>query len=53
MDQHDLKEMVRARYGGIAETASVAESCCAPAASCCGPATDPSSCIRRSVSTSR
>src|SRR5208282_3369327 len=32
MDQHDLKEMVRARYGGIAETASAAdaESCGAP-----------------------
>jgi len=43
MDQHDLKEMVRARYGGIAETASGTESCCAPAASCCGPATDPDS----------
>lgn len=43
MDQHDLKEMVRARYGGIAETASGAESCCAPAVSCCGPATDPGS----------
>ena len=43
MDQHDLKEMVRARYGGIAETASGPESCCAPAVSCCGPATDPGS----------
>ena len=38
MDQHDLKEMVRARYGGIAQAANSAESCCAPAASCCGPA---------------
>jgi arsenite methyltransferase len=38
MDQHDLKEMVRARYGGIAQAANTAESCCAPAASCCGPA---------------
>src|SRR6201988_1270240 len=44
MYQPDLKEMVRARYGGIAETASGTESCCAPsAASCCGPATDPDS----------
>src|SRR5216684_10934 len=43
MDQHDLKDMVRARYGGIAEAASGAESCCAPAASCCGPSTDPGS----------
>jgi SAM-dependent methyltransferase len=43
MDQHDLKEMVRARYGGIAEAASGAESCCAPAVSCCAPSTDPDS----------
>ena len=42
MDQHDLKEMVRTRYGGIAQAASGAESCCGPAASCCSPAaTDP------------
>ena len=40
MDQHDLKEMVRARYGGIAQSANSVESCCVPAASCCGPATD-------------
>jgi arsenite methyltransferase len=32
MDEQAVKEMVRARYGGIAEAAS----CCAPAASCCG-----------------
>jgi arsenite methyltransferase len=43
MDQHDLKEMVRTRYGGIAETGSGAESCCTPAVSCCGSATDPDS----------
>ena len=44
MDQHDLKEMVRARYGGIAQAANSVESCCAPAASCCGSvATDPDS----------
>jgi SAM-dependent methyltransferase len=36
MDEHAQKELVRARYGGIAEAASGA-SCCAPAAtSCCG-----------------
>jgi ubiquinone/menaquinone biosynthesis C-methylase UbiE len=44
MDQHDLKEMVRARYSGIAQATSGTEICCAPAASCCGPAaTDPDS----------
>ena len=42
MDQHAQKELVRARYGGIAEAASSA-SCCAPAASCCGPTADPNS----------
>src|SRR5215471_11310129 len=40
MDQQALKELVRARYGGIAEAAGAA-SCCAPASSCCGPTTDP------------
>src|SRR5436305_10674809 len=35
MDNAQIKEMVRARYGGIAEAASAA-SCCAPASSCCG-----------------
>jgi arsenite methyltransferase len=44
MDDVQIKEMVRARYGGIAEAASAAEGCCAPAAaSCCGPAADPNS----------
>ena len=43
MDEVQIKEMVRARYGGIAEAASAAESCCAPAASCCGPTADPNS----------
>jgi ubiquinone/menaquinone biosynthesis C-methylase UbiE len=39
MDDAQIKEMVRARYGGIAAKASEA-SCCAPAASsCCGPET--------------
>jgi SAM-dependent methyltransferase len=33
MDQHAQKELVRARYGGIAETAENA-ACCGPAASC-------------------
>src|SRR5271167_3412214 len=36
MDDPQIKEMVRARYGGIA--AATEETCCAPAASsCCGP----------------
>ena len=39
MDEPQIKEMVRARYGGIATKASEA-SCCAPASSaCCGPET--------------
>ena len=39
MDDGQIKEMVRARYGGIAAKASEA-SCCAPAtSSCCGPET--------------
>ena len=33
MDQHDLKEMARARYGGIAQAANNAESCRGQAAS--------------------
>src|SRR6516162_9385353 len=36
MDDVQIKEMVRARYGGIAAASET--SCCAPAASsCCGP----------------
>jgi SAM-dependent methyltransferase len=35
MEVAQIKEMVRARYGGIAEAAGDA-SCCAPASSCCG-----------------
>src|SRR5262249_60145983 len=42
MDQQAQKELVRARYGGIAEAAGAA-SCCTPASSCCGPAADPNS----------
>jgi len=42
MDQQAQKELVRSRYGGIAEAASAA-SCCAPASSCCGPTADPNS----------
>jgi ubiquinone/menaquinone biosynthesis C-methylase UbiE len=39
MDDAQIKEMVRARYGGIAAKASEA-NCCAPApSSCCGPET--------------
>jgi SAM-dependent methyltransferase len=38
MDDAQIKDMVRARYGGIAAAADA--SCCAPAASaCCGPVT--------------
>src|SRR4051812_46886793 len=40
MDQYAQKELVRARYGGIAEAAS-STSCCTPAPSCCGPTADP------------
>lgn len=47
MDDVQIKEMVRARYGGIAEAASAAESCCVPAASCCGPTADPASKSKR------
>ncbi len=36
MDTDQIKEMVRTRYGGIAEAAGTA-GCCAPAPSCCGP----------------
>jgi ubiquinone/menaquinone biosynthesis C-methylase UbiE len=40
MDQAEIKEMVRARYGGIAAAAGAA-GCCVPAStSCCGPSTD-------------
>lgn len=35
MDDAQIKEMVRARYGGIAEAVGDA-SCCGPATSCCG-----------------
>jgi arsenite methyltransferase len=42
MDEGQIREMVRARYGGIAAAASAAEGC-APAASCCGPTPDPDS----------
>jgi SAM-dependent methyltransferase len=38
MNPADIKEMVRARYGNIAD-ASGAADCCAPAVSCCGPST--------------
>jgi SAM-dependent methyltransferase len=34
MDEAQIKEMVRARYGGIAAAAGA--DCCAPANSCCG-----------------
>src|SRR5438552_13510119 len=38
MEAAQIKEMVRARYGGIAG-ATGAVSCCAPASSCCGDST--------------
>ena len=41
MEQADIKEMVRARYGSIAAAASAASDCCAPTTSCCGPAATP------------
>ena len=48
MDDADIKQMVRARYGGIAEAAGASESCCAPAAaSGCGPAAPPDDKARR------
>jgi len=37
MDDLQIKEMVRARYGGIAEAADPT-GCCGPATSCCGDA---------------
>jgi arsenite methyltransferase len=36
MDTAEIKDLVRARYGGIATAAS--ESCCGPTTACCGPA---------------
>jgi SAM-dependent methyltransferase len=37
MDDSQIKEMVRIRYGAVATESG--QSCCAPATSCCGPAT--------------
>jgi arsenite methyltransferase len=37
MDDRQIKEMVRARYGAVATESGA--SCCAPATSCCGPST--------------
>src|SRR5499427_2219029 len=46
MDEVQIKEMVRARYGGIAAASET--SCCAPAASsCCGPEVAPRDKARR------
>jgi SAM-dependent methyltransferase len=40
MDESEIKQMVRARYGGIATSAAAEAACCVPAASsCCGPTT--------------
>jgi SAM-dependent methyltransferase len=45
MDEAEQKELVRARYGGIAAASGTgASACCAPpetAAGCCGPAEEP------------
>jgi arsenite methyltransferase len=44
MDEAEQKELVRARYGGIAAASADASSCCAPpaaATACCGPAEAP------------
>jgi SAM-dependent methyltransferase len=41
MDDLQIKEMVRARYGGIAEAAGTAAGAQQPAASCCGPTATP------------
>ena len=47
MDESRIKEMVRARYGGIAASQS-SDACSAPAASsCCGPATSEADKARR------
>jgi arsenite methyltransferase len=47
MDESQVKEMVRARYGGIAASQS-SDTCCAPAASsCCGPTTSEADKARR------
>ena len=49
MDAAEIKQMVRARYGSIAASATEASGCCAPAAasSCCGPASPPDDKARR------
>jgi SAM-dependent methyltransferase len=42
MEQADIKELVRARYGAIAAGPGTAEAgCCAPQASCCAPSATP------------
>ncbi len=46
MDDTQIKEMVRARYGGIASASEA--SCCAPvSSSCCGPESTPQDKARR------
>jgi arsenite methyltransferase len=47
MNEAEIKEMVRARYGGIAAS-QPSDDCCAPAASsCCGPVTSEAEKARR------
>ena len=46
MDDAEIKEMVRTRYGGIASASEA--NCCAPASSsCCGPEATPQEKARR------
>src|ERR1700740_2660607 len=45
MDDAQIKDMVRARYGGIASAADA--SCCAAAAACCGAEAAPDDKARR------
>jgi arsenite methyltransferase len=47
MDEVQIKEMVRARYGGIAASQGAEGSCAPAASSCCGPATSQTDKARR------
>lgn len=47
MDEQAVKEMVRARYGGIADAAAADAACCGPATLCCGDAA-PGSAVEKS-----
>jgi arsenite methyltransferase len=41
MDESQIKQMVRARYGGIAAASEISAGCAPAASSCCGLAADP------------